>query len=231
MPVLVLPPSVCQLCALPRELEVQGATVAQVLSNAARQHPEAGRLLLDELGVPRRHYPVFKNEDDVRSLGGVQIDVGPEDVVSVLPPIAGGAAAEEALADCVRYVSVHQHGPRPDWLRRAIEHAEEAYPEEACGLVVRAESGQLEAIRSRNVSERPRDQFELEPDVGLLTALRTGRLQGFYHSHPDGPAKPSAEDLEKARLWGPELEWTIVSVRSGRAGEVASYRLSQADGA
>ena len=42
-------------------------------------------------------------------------------------------------------------------------------------------------------------------------------LVGFYHSHPDHPAVPSAFDLEHA--W-PNLSYVIVSVRDGRRAKM-----------
>jgi proteasome lid subunit RPN8/RPN11 len=45
---------------------------------------------------------------------------------------------------------------------------------------------------------------------------------GFYHSHPDHPAVPSAFDLEHA--W-PVYSYVIVSVRNGRAEDLLSYEL------
>ena len=54
-------------------------------------------------------------------------------------------------------------------------------------------------------------------------ADRSGRrLLGFYHSHPDHPAEPSAFDLEHA--W-PNLSYVIVSVRGGRVDQIRSWRL------
>jgi proteasome lid subunit RPN8/RPN11 len=49
-----------------------------------------------------------------------------------------------------------------------------------------------------------------------------GDVIGFYHSHPDHPAVPSAFDLEHA--W-PNLSYVIVSVRAGRPEEARSWRL------
>jgi proteasome lid subunit RPN8/RPN11 len=47
-------------------------------------------------------------------------------------------------------------------------------------------------------------------------------LIGFYHSHPDHPAVPSAFDLEHA--W-PNLSYVIVSVLKGQPAEARSWRL------
>ena len=47
---------------------------------------------------------------------------------------------------------------------------------------------------------------------------------GFFHSHPDHPARPSAFDLENA--W-PFYSYLIVSVERGRAADSRSWRLAE----
>jgi proteasome lid subunit RPN8/RPN11 len=49
-------------------------------------------------------------------------------------------------------------------------------------------------------------------------------LVGFYHSHPDHPARPSQYDLDHA--W-PNLSYIIVAVAGGEPGEVRSWRLRE----
>jgi proteasome lid subunit RPN8/RPN11 len=51
---------------------------------------------------------------------------------------------------------------------------------------------------------------------------RTGSLAGFYHSHPDHPARPSQHDLEQA--W-PNLTYVIVAVNGGTPADLKSWRL------
>src|SRR5690606_28387897 len=103
-------------------------------------------------------------------------------------------------------------------LRRIADAAEAAYPGECCGLLVGIQhrNGDIEvkrAVPSRNLG-KARDRFEIDPQlwVDLTRAHRGGpmRVVGLYHSHPDGPAQPSAIDLEAA--WGEELAWLIVAV-------------------
>jgi proteasome lid subunit RPN8/RPN11 len=71
-----------------------------------------------------------------------------------------------------------------------------------------------------------RRRFLIGPDEYRLAekrAAETGReLLGFYHSHPDHPAVPSAFDLEHA--W-PNLSYIIVSVKKGTPDEMRSWRL------
>lgn len=111
-------------------------------------------------------------------------------------------------------------------LRQIVDAAEAAYPNECCGLLigVQHKNGVHEVKRvaaSRNLGKAP-NRFEIDPQlwVDVTRAHRAGptRVVGLYHSHPDGPAQPSAIDLEAA--WGEELVWLIVSV-SGEGGKPA----------
>jgi proteasome lid subunit RPN8/RPN11 len=69
-------------------------------------------------------------------------------------------------------------------------------------------------------------RFAIEPLV-LMRAEReaadAGRaVVGFYHSHPDHPARPSAHDREHA--W-PVYSYVIISVQQGEAVDVTSWVL------
>lgn len=112
-------------------------------------------------------------------------------------------------------------------LRQIADAAEAAYPGECCGLLigVQHKNGVHEVKRvaaSRNLGKAP-NRFEIDPQlwVDVTRAHRGGamRVVGLYHSHPDGPAQPSAIDLEAA--WGEELVWLIVGVAGGEGGAAA----------
>lgn len=93
-------------------------------------------------------------------------------------------------------------------------HARETYPDECCGFLI-GPAFQPEGASQRTVSalERARNEFDgerrrrflIRPDE--LQALErrlepTGRVVvGFYHSHPDHPARPSEFDRENAWPW------------------------------
>jgi proteasome lid subunit RPN8/RPN11 len=49
-------------------------------------------------------------------------------------------------------------------------------------------------------------------------------LLGFYHSHPDHPARPSQFDLDHA--W-PSFSYVIVSVMAGEDKLLTSWRLQE----
>jgi cysteine synthase B len=115
-----------------------------------------------------------------------------------------------------------------DALASIREHGAAAYPDECCGALIGDESGQVvEALALSNTTtdERKR-RFLIGPDeyrAAEKRASETGRtLLGFYHSHPNHPAVPSAFDL--AHAW-PNLRYLIVSVRGGRPEEHRTWRL------
>jgi proteasome lid subunit RPN8/RPN11 len=117
-------------------------------------------------------------------------------------------------------------------LRRIARSAQEAYPEECCGLLIgfRYADGNVrvtEIAEATNVAPPPRrDRFEVDPAVrfAIMRRLRgsTQDIVGHYHSHPDGPARPSAHDAVSA--YEPELFWLIIAVVAGTAGEAAAFR-------
>lgn len=103
---------------------------------------------------------------------------------------------------------------------RAIrQHGEEAYPHECCGALV-GRGRRIDAVvpLPNTTEEGPRRRFLVRPaDYRLAerqAALLEGELLGFYHSHPDHPARPSQYDLDHA--W-PTFAYVIVSVSEGTA--------------
>ena len=113
------------------------------------------------------------------------------------------------------------------------EHAERGYPDEVCGLLIGSFDGEDKVVHQvvpvenewEAVDERRR-RFLITPDVFARQereARREGlEIVGFYHSHPDHPAEPSATDRDFA--W-PLYSYLIQSVAGGRAAEFASWRL------
>ena len=107
-------------------------------------------------------------------------------------------------------------------------HAAVAYPYECCGALIGKESGPVdEAFELSNTTDlERRRRFLIGPDDYRAAEARAtqtgGELLGFYHSHPDHPAVPSAFDLEHA--W-PNLRYVIVSVRAGNPQEARTWRL------
>lgn len=72
------------------QVEVEGATVGEVLMALDSAHPGFADRLFDEEGNLRRFVNVFVADDDVRYLDGVGTAVPDGETVSIIPAVAGG---------------------------------------------------------------------------------------------------------------------------------------------
>lgn len=86
MPVVKLRAPLSELAGGRRELELDGATVAEVLRALEREHPGMAGWILDERGRIREHVNVFVNKD----YGREETPVAATDRLHVLPAISGG---------------------------------------------------------------------------------------------------------------------------------------------
>jgi sulfur-carrier protein len=71
-------------------LEVEGATVQEILDRLTEQHPGIRGRLLDDGGQLRRFVNVFVDDEDIRHQDGLHTAVAPGQQVSILPAVAGG---------------------------------------------------------------------------------------------------------------------------------------------
>ena len=96
-----------------------------------------------------------------------------------------------------------------------------AHPQEACGILLGGEGRIDAALSSANVHPDPAAHFEIDP-IALIAAHRAARIggpaiAGYYHSHPNGLARPSATDERHAN--GDGSIWAIVA-----DGEITLWR-------
>ena len=109
-----------------------------------------------------------------------------------------------------------------------IAHAAEASPREACGLIVYDSAGRpVRLYRTTNVHPDP-DRFELDP-VEHFGVIREADEHGWwigavYHSHPQGPARPSATDLAA----GIDPDWISFVIGLDRTAKwvIRAYRMA-----
>jgi len=118
-----------------------------------------------------------------------------------------------------------------DTIRR---HGAQTYPHECCGaLLGRAEGNgskrvlDLLPLDNRREGEAARTRFLISAEDYRL-AEKTARerkmeILGFYHSHPDHPARPSEFDREHALPW---YSYVVVRVAQGQPQETTSWVLS-----
>lgn len=139
----------------------------------------------------------------------------------------------------------------PEAIRGIAEHAERDYPDEACGLGLGPADGQAvdKMVPMKNVQDRyhgldpaqfprtARDAFRLDEleRMKLLDANEGLEERILYHSHCDAGAYFSPEDRANAVHQGIELMpgviHVVVSVRDGRAADMAAFKWDEAAGA
>lgn len=85
-----------------------------------------------------------------------------------------------------------------------LAHAREGAPEEVVGVLVgRRDPDRVTRVeRAHNAADTPRTRYAIAPteQIELLDTIEAAgdEVVGFYHSHPAGPAEPSATDEERA---------------------------------
>jgi proteasome lid subunit RPN8/RPN11 len=113
------------------------------------------------------------------------------------------------------------------------QHGEATYPHECCGVLV----GEFDEAGGKAVktvvqcgntrTDSPANRYHISPSELVRIqreALLAGHdIVGFYHSHPDHPAKWSATDLAEAHWTG--CSYVITSIEKGRAVLTNSFLL------
>jgi proteasome lid subunit RPN8/RPN11 len=124
-------------------------------------------------------------------------------------------------------------------------HGAETYPHECCGALLGRDSSGMgrtdpeaeESTPGREIlalfplvnrrDDSPRNRFSVTSE-DVLAAEKNARehgleVVGWYHSHPDHPARPSEYDRDHAWPW---YSYVIVSVEDGTPQEMTSWRLN-----
>lgn len=108
---------------------------------------------------------------------------------------------------------------------------EAAYPHEGCGVLIGGRDGAAvvvqEATSGRNLwTDRLRDRYDLDPaDIQAADRIARSRgldVVGFWHSHPDHPARPSQFNSDRAWV---DCVYLIVNTVTGGSGELNAFRL------
>jgi len=112
-------------------------------------------------------------------------------------------------------------------------HGEETYPHECCGILLGTADGDVRTVRAtlrcnNTRTDSPENRYNIDPRE-LVRAQREAHergldIVGFYHSHPDHPARWSPTDFEEAHWIG--CSYVITSVEQGRAAQTNSFALT-----
>ncbi len=89
MPTIRLPAPLRPLADGAIEVAVAGPDVATAIDDLVRRHPPIGeRILVDGRIAPWLN--VFVGMEDVRSIGGMGVPLAADDIVTLVPAVAGG---------------------------------------------------------------------------------------------------------------------------------------------
>ena len=72
-------------------VSVDGATVGDVFTTLVQRYPGLRANLLDDAGGLHKFVNVYKDDDDIRYLDGLDTKLADGDVLTILPAVAGGA--------------------------------------------------------------------------------------------------------------------------------------------
>ncbi len=111
--------------------------------------------------------------------------------------------------------------------------AERSYPHECCGILLGTLVNKERVVTltvpcDNGRTDSPGNRYSIPP-AQVIAALKLARRRaesiiGFYHSHPDHPAKCSNTDLDEAHWF--DCSYVITSVEGGHADVTNSFVLT-----
>ena len=93
MATIKIPPVLRPSVGGEKQISASGANVGEVLRDLAASHPATESQLFSADGELNRYVNVYLNDEDVRVLGGLDTAVSDQDVLVILPAMAGGGCA------------------------------------------------------------------------------------------------------------------------------------------
>jgi len=121
-------------------------------------------------------------------------------------------------------------------LRQIEQEGVAAYPQECCGILFGQDANPRGARSVDRIEPVPNvfdeserfHRFSISPQQLMRAeksaAERDQLVLGFYHSHPDHPARPS--EYDRAHAW-PFYSYVIVSIQNREPADLTSWVLSE----
>ena len=105
-----------------------------------------------------------------------------------------------------------------------VAQAKALAPIEACGILAGKDNKAEKLFEMTNADNRS-DHFMMEPkeQFTVVKNIRSADLEmlAIYHSHPETPARPSAEDIRLALT--PDVIYVIVSLQDAKVPVVKGF--------
>ncbi len=112
-----------------------------------------------------------------------------------------------------------------------LEQAKAQAPIEVCGILAGNDSKVEKLYKMTNV-DNSSNHFMMEPkeQFAVVKDIRSADLEmlAIYHSHPETPARPSAEDIRLALT--PDVIYVIVSLQDANDANVKGFLIEDGTG-
>lgn len=90
MPSVRIPTPLRKLTAEKDEVSISAVNIGELIEEMENQFPGIKNRLCDESGNVRRFINLYVNNEDIRFLNGKETELKEDDIVSIIPAIAGG---------------------------------------------------------------------------------------------------------------------------------------------
>jgi molybdopterin synthase sulfur carrier subunit len=91
MTTVYIPTPLRRLTAGNSKVQVDAKDIAGLIQSLDQEYPGIAERLLDDEGNAKRFIQIFRNEEEIRTLQGLDTPVGQSDRVSIVPAMAGGS--------------------------------------------------------------------------------------------------------------------------------------------
>ncbi len=91
MAILRIPSALRRYADGKAKILVTGATIGELLATLEKTNPTLRSRICDENGQVKHFINIFVNQDEIRTLQGLDSVIGPNDEVSIIPAMAGGS--------------------------------------------------------------------------------------------------------------------------------------------
>ena len=115
----------------------------------------------------------------------------------------------------------------PDTIfEQMLAQAKAEAPIEACGILA-GKDGVVEKFYKMTNADQSSDHFTMTPEeqFKVIKDIRAAKLEmlAIYHSHPESPARPSAEDIRMA--FTPNTIYVILSLQKTNKPDVKGFTI------
>lgn len=91
MTTVYIPTPLRRLTAGQSKVTVEAETISSLLTALDTTYPGLAERVLDADGNVKRFINVFRNDDEIRTLSGLETTISASDKVSIVPAMAGGS--------------------------------------------------------------------------------------------------------------------------------------------